>query len=199
MGQNGPQKGEKGLTNDHLWGGEGLVKSSAGHENGIRTGHCVIVYYCPQNKYRAQNIFQGINFQNSHHRKLTTKIPARNNSVILALGSVFWQRSVLDGTRSKMTAKTGTGINSVILDREITAKKANLETFIAGALYRGFREVMRILTIFLENPQKSIIIRVFQLAQTAETPVLWWISEVVRIRMTSRNSLYNAPTKKSPN
>ena len=34
-----------------------------------------------------------------------------------------------------------------------------LETFLAGALYREFREFMRILTTFLgKNPQKSIII-----------------------------------------
>ena len=35
--------------------------------------------------------------------------------------------------------------------------------FLAGALYREFREFMRILTTFLgKNPQESIIIRVFR-------------------------------------
>ena len=42
-------------------------------------------------------------------------------------------------------------------------KDKNGQPFLAGALYRAFREFMRILTTFLgKRPQKSIIIRMFR-------------------------------------
>ena len=57
------------------------------------------------------------------HRKITAKLPAGTNAVILGLASVSCRGFVLDETRLKIPAKIGAGINLIILDREIAATK----------------------------------------------------------------------------
>ena len=67
-------------------------------------------------------------------------------------------------------------------------RRSNLsETFLAGALYREFREFMRILTAFLGKTHRNPS----QLVQTAETPELWWIS--VGFSKESRQNSHEFP------
>ena len=76
-----------------------------------------------------------------------------------------------------------------------------LETSLAGALYREFREIMRILTTFPgKNPQKPIIIRVFRpLVRIMIGFCGVFPRNVVRIHMNSRNSQNNSPGKEVSN
>ena len=70
--------------------------------------------------------------------------------------------------------------------------------FLPGALYREFRQFMRILTAFLGKTRTDPSYNSGVLAASANYDGFLWVfpRNVVRIHMTSRNSLYNAPRKK---
>ena len=74
---------------------------------------------------------------------------------------------------------------------------SRLETFLAGALYREFRKFMRILTTSLEKQAEIHHNSGVSAICTNYDGFLWvFPRKGVRIRMNSRNSLYNAPAKK---
>ena len=73
-----------------------------------------------------------------------------------------------------------------------------LETFLAGVLYREFRKFMRILKTFFGKPTE-IHHNYYKRPKHPNYDGFLCVfpRKVVRIRMNSRNSLYNAPAKKS--